>query len=293
VRQVASAVTLRAAQYEVAFARSFGGCAQAVAEFESVLRKLVCSQDTASGPRRCPRGRRRLGLLVATLGDMGGGVRAVRLRGGFARAWAVRAARPLLVVAGGVVFFIGMLNPALLPLAYVLSPSRGPSAYSLLQVCLTAGLFAGSAVAGRIGAGLRLPALAGAVFVFGAAILAVEFSTALAPAAVAIALSGAGNAVYAVINQTGLLEAAGDSGAHGTVMGARFAVNQVGKALGLASGAAVTAFAGARGGFAVVGAGLLAVAAIYTRHLLVKRATWRTRQDPGDLDAIAPAAREG
>jgi hypothetical protein len=232
-------------------------------------------------------------LLVATLGELGGGVSGVRLRGGFARAWAIRAARPLLVVAGGVVFFIGMLNPALLPLAYVLSPGRGPSVYSLLEVCLTAGLFAGSAVAGRIGARLRLPALASAVSVFGAAILAVGFSTALAPAAAAIALSGAGNAVYAVMNQTALLEAASDSGAHGTVMAARFAINQSGKALGLASGAAVTAIAGARGGFAVIGAGLLAVAAVYTLHHLLTRATRRTPKNLGDPDAIAPAVREG
>ncbi len=139
-------------------------------------------------------------------------------------------------------------------------------------MCLTGGLFAGSIMAGRIGAGLRLPALAAAIFVFAVTILGVGFSTALAPAAVAISLSGVGNAVYAVMNQTALLAAADRSQAHGTVMAARFAINQAGKALGLATGAAVTAIAGARGGFTVIGAGLLAVAATYTLHLLQARA---------------------
>jgi hypothetical protein len=95
------------------------------------------------------------------------------------------------------------------------------------------------------------------------------------------------------MNQTALLEAASDSGAHGTVMAARFAINQSGKALGLASGAAVTAIAGARGGFAVIGAGLLAVAAVFTLHHLLTRATRRTPKDLGGPDAIAPAVREG
>ncbi len=210
-------------------------------------------------------------LLVATLDSLGGGVRTVRLRGGFARAWAIRAVRPLLLVAGAVVFFVGMLNPSLLPLAYTLSPASGPSLYAVLEVGLIAGLFAGSAVAGRVAAELRRPALAGSILLFGVAILTVAFSPTLAPAAAAIALSGIGNAVYSVTNQTALLEAS-DPQLHGTVMAARFAVAQAGKALGLGAGALVTARLGARGGFAVIGSGLLAVGATYALHLLRSRA---------------------
>jgi len=94
-------------------------------------------------------------------------------------------------------------------------------------------------------------------------------------------------------SSAGVPKAAGDSGTHDTIMAARFAVNQVGKALGSAYGAAVTAFAGACGGFAVIGVGLLAVAMVYTLHLLLKRTIWRTQQDPGDFDAVAPAAHDG
>jgi len=226
-------------------------------------------------------------LLVATLGHLGGGVRATRLRGGFARAWAIRAARPLLLVAGAVVFFVGMLNPSLLPLAYALSPRHGPSLYTALEVGLIAGLFVGSAVAGQVTARRRRPALAGSILLFGTAVLAVALSPTTAVAAVAIALSGVGNAVYSVTNQTALLEAS-QQRVHGTVMAARFAAAQAGKALGLGTGAVVTARLGARGGFAVIGAGLLMVAAAYTLSLLRSGALVADRdaaQQPADPPA--------
>lgn len=133
----------------------------------------------------------------------------------------------MLLVVGGLVFFVDMLNPSLLPLAYNLSPKNGPSVYSLLELCQISGLPADSTVAGRIGARLRLPAPAGAIFVFGVSFLAIAFGTALAPTA--ISLSRAGNAV---MNQTALLEAANNSLAHRTVMAARYAPAQAGKALG-------------------------------------------------------------
>ena len=140
----------------------------------------------------------------------------------------------------------------------------------MLEVGLIAGLFAGSAVAGRVAAELRRPALAGSILLFGAAILTVGFSATLAPAVAAIALSGIGNAVYSVMNQTALLEAS-DQAVHGAVMAARFAVAQAGKAFGLGAGAVVTARLGARSGFAVIGVGLLAVGTTYALHLLRSR----------------------
>jgi MFS family permease len=226
-------------------------------------------------------------LLVATLGHLGGGVRGTRLRGGFARAWAIRAARPLLLVAGAVVFFVGMLNPSLVPLAYALSPRHGPSLYTALEVGLIAGLFVGSAVAGQVTVRRRRPALAGSILLFGTAVLAVALSPTTAVAAVAIALSGVGNAVYSVTNQTALLEAS-QQRVHGTVMAARFAAAQAGKALGLGTGAVVTARLGARSGFAVIGAGLLVVAAAYTLSLLRSGALVADRdaaQQPADPPA--------
>jgi predicted MFS family arabinose efflux permease len=154
-----------------------------------------------------------------------------------------------------------MLNPSLLPLAYLVSPTNGPSMYSVLEICLITGLLAGSAAAGRVSTHRRQHALAGSILVFGMAILAIGFSPTLAPAVVAIWLSGVGNAVYSVTNQT-LLLAASDKDLHGTVMAARFALTQAGKALGLGAGAVVTAHLHPRGGFTVIGIGLLALAAM-------------------------------
>lgn len=205
------------------------------------------------------------GLLVATIGKMGGGIVTTRLRGGLRRAWSVPGARPLLVVAAATVFFIGMLNPALLPVAYVLSVN-GPTAFTTLQVCLIAGAFVGSLAAGRIGRATRIVALSTSLWVFSAGILAVGISPQLWPAALGVAVSGVGNAVYSVTNNSALMEAA-DSTILGTVMSARFTLTQAAKAIGLAAGAGLTAWLGPRLAFAAFGIGLAVVAAAYSAFL--------------------------
>jgi len=201
-------------------------------------------------------------LLVATLGEMGGGILTTRFRGAVPRAWSVMQVRPLLLVAVAAVLFIGMLNPALLPLAYLLS-GNGPSAFALLQVCLIGGAFLGSLAAGRIRGGRRIPALAASLWVFGAGILAVGLSPSLWPAAAAIAISGVGNAVYSVTNNSALMESV-ESGIRGTLMSARFTLTQTAKAVGLAAGSLLTAWLGASLAFTAIGIGLALTAAAYT-----------------------------
>jgi MFS family permease len=212
-------------------------------------------------------------LLVATLGGMGGGILTTRLRGAVPRGWSLKHVRPLLVVAVAAVFFIGMLNPALLPLAYLLS-GNGPSAFALLQVCLIGGAFVGSLAAGRISGRRRIPALALSIWVFGVGIFAVGLSPSLELAAVAIAISGMGNAVYSVTNNSALMESA-DRTNRGTLMSARFTLTQTAKAFGLAAGSVLTAWLGARSAFAAIGLGLGLTAAAYTAFL-----SMRARQGP-------------
>ena len=65
---VAGGEELRACEHEVAFARAFGGCRRQWPSSRSVLRKLVCSQDTASGSRRCSRNASAAGPARVTSG---------------------------------------------------------------------------------------------------------------------------------------------------------------------------------------------------------------------------------
>jgi MFS family permease len=205
--------------------------------------------------------------VVATLSGLGGGVRMVRLGGGVRRVWAIRAARPLLLVAAATVLFNGMLNPSLLPLAYSFS-RNGPGAYGALQVCLILGLLVGSLVAARVPASRRLAALAAALWLFGVAILLVNEMPSLLPLTLPIALSGAASAIYAATNSSALLQVA-DRYTRGTVMTVRFTISQVTKAVGLGAGALATSWLGPRHAFALIGVGLLVVATTYTAHLLV------------------------
>jgi predicted MFS family arabinose efflux permease len=205
--------------------------------------------------------------LIATIGTMGGGIQTVRLRGGVGRAWAVRAARPLLLVASGTALCNAMLNPALLPLAYTLS-STGPAAYGIMQVCLILGLLAGSLAASWISTSHRLGALAGSLWVFGVGIAAVYLAPSLGPATVPLALAGFGNAIYAATNSAALLQAADDL-RRGTVMAVRFTMTQIARAVGLGLGALVAGWLGAHHAFAVFGAYLLLLAAAYTAYLLL------------------------
>jgi dTMP kinase len=208
--------------------------------------------------------------IIARLGNLGGGVPVRRLSGvrRTGAAWAIPAVRPLLLLSAAVVFYVGMLNPALLPLGYVLAGRGGPAAYGLLQMCLLAGLCTGSLIIFRAGAERRLRTLAIALAAFGAAVLATGLSPGVGVAATCIAVAGCGNAVYSVLNQTALL-AGSDQHVHGTVMAARFWVSQVGQALGLGCGAVTTAALHARAAFVAAGAGLLVAAAGATRTVTI------------------------
>ena len=68
-----------------------------------------------------------------------------------------------------IVLCVGMLNPALLPLAYKLS-THVPLTYGALNVAVVLGILGGSLLAGRLSAQRTLGAMAGSLWMFGATI---------------------------------------------------------------------------------------------------------------------------
>lgn len=209
------------------------------------------------------------GLLVATLGNLGGGVELTNVQGSIPRAWQVKPARPFLLLTAATVFVIGMLNPSLLPLAYQIS-GNGPSAYSFIQVFLILGVLGGSLAAGRVEVRLQPASLALGLWAFGLGVFAVSVTTSLWPALAAFALSGVGNALFGVGNNSMLMRVA-DADNRGTVMGARYTLGQASKAVGLGVGAAVTSSLGPHHAYAIMGAGLLAIAAACSVFLVGAR----------------------
>ena len=214
-------------------------------------------------------------MLIATLSGMGGGIVATRLRGGVGRAWAVRGARPLLVVSAATALVVGMLNPTILPLAYASSPN-GPTAFTLLQVCLIAGGLVGSLASGRIRQHKQPIAQVVSLWLFAAGVFAVGISPSVLLIGLAVAISGVGNAAYSVTNISALMKTA-VSANRGTVMSARFAMTRAAVALGLAMGAAVTGWLGPLRAFSSFGLALLMVAAAYTAFSIVQA---RARRHP-------------
>ena len=208
-------------------------------------------------------------VLIARVGPMGGGVVGTRIRGGLRRGLEVPGVSPLLLVAGGAVLCVGMLNPALLPLAYHLSRD-GPLTYGVLQVALIVGILGGSLLAGRVGPGRTSAAMALSLWIFGATVALVGASTGAVMAAVPIFLSGVGNAGFAVTNLSALMRAATEEN-RGTVMAARVAATQAGSVIGLGVGALVTSVSGAGSTFLVAALLLCSLAGWFSWSLLSLR----------------------
>jgi MFS family permease len=216
-------------------------------------------------------------VLVATVTGMGGGLATARLRGGVLQAWSVPGGRSLLIVAAATVLFVGMLNPAMLPVAYALSPN-GATAFTMLESCLITGGFIGSLIAGRIGRRRRLPAQAFSLWVFGAGVSLAGTGHSVLITGLAVALGAVGNAIYSITNTSGIMDLAVTSN-RGSVMSARFTVTRVSMALGLAGGAALTGWFGPLKAFSSVGLGLLSVAAGYSLFLLAMRCGASTHEE--------------
>jgi MFS family permease len=216
------------------------------------------------------------GLLVMSVGSLGGGVTAVRLSGAVFRALASPRLRPHLLFAGVVALFTNMLAPSLLPLSYALS-GNGVTVYAWLQVLLILGATLGSLIAFRTGAARSV--LAMALWLYGLGVLGTGLAHTFWLTGVAIGISAIGNAIYFIANQSTLLKAA-DERSRGSVMSARYSVVQVCRVLGLGAGAAITSATSGMLTFTVTGVLLMLVAAFVTRWLRMSGA--RPRPSRGD-----------
>jgi MFS transporter, DHA3 family, macrolide efflux protein len=232
------------------------------------------------------------GLLVLSVGSLGGGVTKVKLSGAVFQALASRRLRPHLVLAGGVSLCTAMLAPSLLPLSYQLS-GNGVTVYASLQVLLILGATVGSLIAFRTGASAGVLAIA--IWLFAIGVLGTGLGHAFWIAGVAIAISAVGNALYFIANQSTLLKAA-DERSRGSVMSARYSVVQVSRVLGLGAGGTVTSAGSAMLTFTITGILLLVAAAVVSRWWLGATLRRRARPEPagpsGGQESEVPGAPE-
>jgi putative nucleotidyltransferase with HDIG domain len=196
--------------------------------------------------------------IVLGIPSLGGGTAAAHVSGALRRSWSIVSARPHLVIGALAAFLIPMSFPALLALAYQVSGNGGQT-YSMLEVVLSVGVFAGSIVVGRVAAIGSMRTVGIGLFLTGAFSLAI----ALGPSVVVIAgllfVASIGNSIYAVANQTALMEAA-DASNRGSVMATRYGLVQTASLAGFAAGGLITAQYTPLATYGVLGVGLILLA---------------------------------
>ena len=200
------------------------------------------------------------GLLILGIRGLGGGTAEVRVTGSLRRAWAFGAARPHLVVGTIAAFLIAMSFPALIALAFKISPDFGGQTYALLEVVLSAGVIAGSLVVARSGSIGSMRTAGIGLLLSGAFSLVMALYPAPIFVGAALFVASIGNPIYLVSNQTALVEAA-DAANRGSVMATRFGLVQAASIAGTAVGGFVTKFFGASSG-PMVAYGVLAIGLI-------------------------------
>jgi len=197
-------------------------------------------------------------LLILGIRDLGGGEVRMRMTGSLRRAFSVTDARPHLVIGTIAAFLSAMSFPALLALAYHISPSRGGQIYSSFEVLVLGGIFVGSVLVTRakfIGsmwlAGVGL--LVAGIFSF---VMAISPLMLLVGAALFIA--SIGNPVFVIANTTAVTEAAEESN-RGAMMASRLSLVQTASIVGIAAGGFVTYAFNAMAAYGVLATGLILV----------------------------------
>ena len=199
--------------------------------------------------------------IVLGIPSLGGGGVAARISGALRRTWSIVSARPHLVIGTLAAFLIPMSFPALLALAYQVSANGGQT-YSILEVVLSIGVFAGSIAVGRFAAIGTMRTVGAGLFLTGAFSVAIWMRPPLELIALFLFVASIGNPIYAVANQTALMEAA-DASNRGSVMATRFGLVQTASIAGTAAGGLIVAAFGPSGPFVaygVLGVGLVLLA---------------------------------
>ena len=206
-------------------------------------------------------------MIVLGIRNLGGGASAAPVSGALKRTWSIVAARPHLVIGTLAAFLLAFSFPALLALAYQSAllefakpqPSGG-QVYSLLEVVLSVGVFAGAIAVGRLGAIGSMRTVGAGLLLTGIFSIAIAFSNySLIVVAVALFIASFGNPVYSVANQTALLEAA-DASNRGTVMATRFGLVQTASIAGAAAGGLITSSFGPLAAYGALGVGVVLLA---------------------------------
>jgi predicted MFS family arabinose efflux permease len=197
-------------------------------------------------------------VIVMGIPSLGGGSISTSVSGALKRSWSVVGARPHLVVSTLAAFLIPMSAPAVVAMAYQISPHGGQT-YSMLELVSSVGIVAGSILVGRFGAIGTMRTVGSGLLLSGVFSLAIAVSPVLAIIAGALFIASVGNPIYAVANQTALVEAA-DSTNRGSVMSTRFGLAQTAGIIGLAIGGLVAQAYGPYAAFGVLGIGLILLA---------------------------------
>jgi putative nucleotidyltransferase with HDIG domain len=207
--------------------------------------------------------------IIVSIPTLGGGAAKTSVSGALSRSWSIVAARPHLVIGTLASFLIPISFPALLALAYQVSPKpgQGPQTYSMLELVLSVGIFAGSIAVSRFGTIGTMRTVGGGLFLTGVFSIAIamtasvttEPNKALMLIAIGLFIASIGNPIYAVANQTAILEAA-DSSNRGSVMATRFGLVQTASIIGVAVGGLITQVYGPLAAYGVLGVGLLLLA---------------------------------
>lgn len=204
--------------------------------------------------------------ILVGIPNLGGGLIKTSVSGALRRSWAIVSVRPHLVIGALASFLLPISFPALLALAYQVTPKQGGQTYSLLELVLSLGIFVGSLVVSRFGSIGTMRTVGAGLFLTGVFSLVIAMSASLPmmnPSmmwiAIALFIASIGNPIYAVANQTAVLEAA-DSSNRGSVMATRFGLVQTASIIGTAAGGFITQEYGPLAAYGVIGVGLVLLA---------------------------------
>jgi putative nucleotidyltransferase with HDIG domain len=204
--------------------------------------------------------------ILVGIPNLGGGLAKTSVAGALRRSWAIVSVRPHLVIGTLASFLLPISFPALLALAYQVTPKQGGQTYSILELVLSLGIFVGSLVVSRFGSIGTMRTVGAGLFLTGVFSLIIAMSTSLpvmSPPlmwiAIALFFASIGNPIYAVANQTAVLQSA-DPSNRGSVMATRFGLVQTASIIGTAAGGLITQQYGALAAYGVIGVGLVLLA---------------------------------
>jgi putative nucleotidyltransferase with HDIG domain len=201
--------------------------------------------------------------IIIGIPNLGGGVTKTSVSGALTRSWAIVSVRPHLVIGTLASFLLPISFPALLALAYQVTPKQGGQTYSILELVLSLGIFGGSIAVSRFGVIGTMRTVGAGLFLTGIFSVVIALSSPMGHPlmwiGVALFIASIGNPIYAVANQTAVIEAA-DPSNRGSVMATRFGLVQTASIIGTAAGGLITQQYGALAAYGVLGVGLVLLA---------------------------------